>query len=205
MEKFKNVILYIDTFATKYHFFIDKKPKYYTIMGGLLSLATFIICVAIFFLTIFKNINPSINTYILSNSKIRFQKNKIFLPWKISSDNNKYRNSINMILSSEIYKDKKLINYKLCNETSMINLYNSNKENNIFLYSLEVLYFIDLSELFNKEYSISNKIIFDLHFSNFNNNSIQLELFYPIITFNPDNFKEPLLNKISKSFYIFKK
>ena len=111
MEKFKNVILYIDIFGTKYHFFIDKKPKYYTIMGGILSLATFFACLAILFLAIFKNINPSITTSILSNSKIEFQKNKIFLPWKISSDNNKFRNRINMILSSENDNDNKLISY----------------------------------------------------------------------------------------------
>jgi hypothetical protein len=193
MKKFKNVILYIDTFGTKYHFFIDKKPKYYTIMGGLFSLSTFLICIAIFFLAIFKNINPSITTSIISNAKITFQKNRIFLPWKITSDN-RFRNNINMILSSEIYNDKKLINYKLCNETSMINLNNLTK-NKSFFHSLEDLYCIDLGELFNNEYYISINIIFDLHTSNINNNSFQLDLFYPIIAFNPDSFTEPLLNK----------
>lgn len=205
MKKFKNVIIYIDTFGTKYHFFIDKKPKYYTILGGLLSLATFILCVVIFFLAIFKNINPSITTSILSNSKINFQKNKIFLPWKISSDNNKFINSINMILSSEIYNDKTLINYKLCNETSMINLDNSKKENTILFHSLGDLYCIDLGELFNNEYYVSNKIIFDFNTSNINNSSFQLELFYPIIKFNPDSFAEPLLNNYQNhSIYLRK-
>ena len=173
-------------------------------MGGLFSLSTFILCVAIFFLSIFKNINPSITTSIISNSKIKFQKNKIFLPWKISSDNNKFRNSINIILSSEIYNDKKLIHYKLCNETSMINLNDSSK-NKSFFYSLEDLYCIDIGELFNNEYYISIKIIFDIHTSNINNNSFQLDLFYPIITFNPDSFTEPLLNKYQNhSIYLRK-
>ena len=205
MEKFKNVILYIDIFGTKYHFFIDKKPKYYTIMGGILSLATFFACLAILFLASFKNINPSITTSILFNSKIEFQKNKIFLPWKISSDNNKFRNSINMILSSENYNDNKLINYQLCNETSMINLNSSNKENKISFYSFDDLYCIDLGELFNNEYNISINIILDLPTSSFNNNSFQLELFYPIITFNPDSFSAPLLNKYQNhSIYLRK-
>ena len=76
----------------------------------------------------------------------------------------------------------------------MINLNNLTK-NKSFFHSLEDLYCIDLGELFNNEYYISINIIFDLHTSNINNNSFQLDLFYPIIAFNPDSFTEPLLNK----------
>ena len=161
MSKLKNVILYIDTLGTKYHFYIDKKTRYYSIIGGILTFIAFIISLGVFILVNIKQINPSITTSILSNSTIIFPKNKIFLPWKISDDINKFRHNLDMIKSSNIYNDKKLISYKLCNETSMKKI----------LPVLEDLYCIDLGELFN-DYFISYNIIFDFYSSNTNNNNL---------------------------------
>ena len=205
MSKLKNVILYIDTLGTKYHFYIDKKTRYYSILGGILTFIAFIISLGVFILGNIKQMNPSITTSILSNSTIIFPKNKIFLPWKISDDINKFRQNLDMIKFSNIYNDKKLIKYKLCNETSMINPKKSKKENKIILPVLEDLYCIDLGELFNNDYFFSYNIIFDFYSSNINNNSFILDLFYPIIEFNPDNFSDPLLNTYQKhSIYLNK-
>ena len=201
MNNFKNFLKYFDTFGIKSHFYIDKRPRYYSIKGGILSFFSFFICLGIFILISLKRINFSITTIISSNSKINIDKNKIFLPLKISNDNNIFTN-----ISSVFQNNKQLINCKLCNETSMININKMNEEYKKLLPILTELYCIDLGELFNnKESLISNNIILDLYIYNMDINLIKLELFYPIIEFHPNNFLEPLLNiYINHSIYLRK-
>ena len=206
MNNFKNFLKYFDTFGIKSHFYIDKKPRYYSIKGGILSFFSFFICLGIFILISLKRINFSITTIISSNSKINIDKNKIFLPLKISSDNNIFTNISNIYISSVFQNNKQLINCKLCNETSMININKMSEEYKKLLPILTEYYCIDLGELFNnKESLISNNIILDLYIYNMDINLIKLELFYPIIEFHPNNFLEPLLNiYINHSIYLRK-
>ena len=206
MNNFKNFLKYFDTFGIKSHFYIDKKPRYYSIKGGILSFFSFFICLGIFILISLKRINFSITTIISSNSKINIDKNKIFLPWKISNDNNIFTNISNIYISSVFQNNKQLINCKLCNETSMINVNNMSEEYKKLLPILTEYYCIDLGELFNnKESLISNNIILDLYIYNTDLNLIKFELFYPIIEFHPNNFLQPLLNLyINHSIYLRK-
>ena len=136
---------------------------------------------------------PSINSYILSNPIKHLENNKLFLPWKITTDNNIIINISNIYIASDFYNNKKLINCKLCNETSNINI--NSKEYKILFPSLTELYCIDLGELFNNdEFFISSNIILDFYISNINNNSVKFELFYPVIEFHSNNYSVPLFN-----------
>ena len=204
MKEINNILKYIDIFGTKYHFYFNKKPRYYSILGGILSLITFIICLGIFILASSKRINPFIITTVLFSSKNIFEKDKIFIPWKIVNDNNIFINHPNIIITTKDDNNNiKLINYKLCNDTSMVNITKSIKDDTFLFPSLEELYCLDLGEIFNNDNSISYNIIFNLYSTyqinyNLKNNSFIMDFFYPIIKFSPDDFLQPLLNIYQK-------
>ena len=126
MEKFQNFLKYIDTFGMKYHFYFDKKTKYYSISGGILSLTALIISFGIFVFASLKRLNPSITSIIYSDLRNKFEKDRIFLAWKITDENNNSINDSNLTIkyySQEGNEDNiKFIDYKFCNETSMINI-----------------------------------------------------------------------------------
>ena len=215
MKTFQELIKYIDTFGAKYHFYINKKPRYYTIIGGILSFLSFIACLQIFILATLKRLNPSITTTILFNSEVNIEKDKLWLPWRISDDNNKYINYSNIIVYySSGDSNFKIMDYKVCNETSLIITNKINKNNKTVLPSITDLYCIDLGDIINNNLFISTNIIFNLFLSNdiinnysslLNNNSIKIELFYPILEFEPDIRTEPLLNIYQKHSIYFKR
>ena len=49
MVDIKQIITYLDMFGTKNSFYTNQKPKLYTLMGGVLTLLSFFICIVIFF------------------------------------------------------------------------------------------------------------------------------------------------------------
>ena len=207
MKKIKNILKYIDVFGTKYYFFIDKKRKYYSILGGIFSFISFILCFGIFALLGIKKLNPSITTIIMFNSTNKFEKNKIWIPWRISDDKNysiNYSNITIYYINNE-QNNINLLNYKLCNETPMFNINKLNNKNFIDS-SLKGLFCIDLGEIFNNNYFfIPDNIIFNLYLYNKNNlNSLKLELFFPKLEFDSNNFLEPLYN-IYRNHYIYLK
>ena len=135
---FNEAIKYCDFFGTKYNFFTDGKPKLYTILGGILSIISIIICLIVFFIITFDDIcrkNPTVTTSSIPSEgyhKIKFGKEKIWLPWRIVDYDNKYINHTGLIypiiyyyygqrknVTDSFNLQHKILGYKLCNETSM--------------------------------------------------------------------------------------
>ena len=203
MEKFKNFLKYMDTFGMKYHFYINKKSKYYSAMGGILSLIAIIISLGIFTFASLKRLNPSITSIIYSDSKNIFEKDKVYLAWKITDENNNFINysniTINYIPEEGNANSIKTINYKFCNLTSMIDI--TKKNSKIIFSNLRDLFCIDLGDIFGNNYLISGNIIFNLFFNGNNiSNSLVLKFFYPTIKFDYENFSEPLCNVYQKHY-----
>jgi len=86
MNRIKTLLKYMDIFGTKYTFYSDKKPKLYTVTGGILSIASIFFCILIpiFFSLDDLNRNSPITTIssIISDGypKIKFDKEKIWIP-----------------------------------------------------------------------------------------------------------------------------
>ena len=78
------IIKYCDFFGTKYHFYTDGKPKLYTMLGGILSVISIIICLLVFFCITSDDIfrkTPTVTTSSIPSEgyhKIKFGKKKIF-------------------------------------------------------------------------------------------------------------------------------
>ena len=156
------VIKYCDIFGTKFHFYTDEKPKFYTLFGGVSSIILFFICLITFIfysLDDFKRNNPIVTTSSIPSEghpNIKFGKEKIWIPWRIVDSNNKFIEHIGLIYPIIYYYSRsrnntndpfisniKKLNYTLCNETSMINksdLYQIGV-------SLSQLYCIDMDNL----------------------------------------------------------
>jgi hypothetical protein len=117
-----------------------------------------------------------------------------------------------------------LINYKLCNETSMVN----KSELYLLNVSLGSLYCIEMEELFmggNWQANFINYVEFDLYIckngidynesntncssydqimqSTSNNNSYEMEIFYPIVYYQQYNKTTPIIVKYTSYFYHF--
>ena len=79
------IIQYFDFFGTKYHFYTDGKPKLYTMLGGILSILSVIICLTVFFFITSEDIRrktPIVTTSSIPSEgyhKIKFGKEKISL------------------------------------------------------------------------------------------------------------------------------
>ena len=89
----KEFLRYLDIFGTKCSFYTDQKLKLYTPLGGILSITSFIAGIFIFLqvnLSSFKREMPSIITSstVEEYHKIKFNNEKIWIPWKLSINNN---------------------------------------------------------------------------------------------------------------------
>ena len=181
-KRITKILKYMDIYGTKYTFYSNKRPKLYTVTGGILSIISIFYCtlIPIFFsLDDLKRTSPmTIESSILSEGdrKIKFGQEKIWIPWRIVDyNNNEYVNHtgllfpiIHYILSTKNKETKEMkkivtkINYKLCNETFMRN------ENNLYKIKIPLneLYCIDMDELdigsTNAEFI--NYIQFDLYY-----------------------------------------
>ena len=130
------ILKYLDLFGIHFHFYIGNKRKLYTSYGGIISLFYIFCCIIVFFVLTFKEIsrkNPISNMSSDSQAgyhKIKFDKEKLWIPWRIIDFNKKFSN-FNGVLYPSIYIRKGLktnnedkfifttqnINYKLCSET----------------------------------------------------------------------------------------
>ena len=161
--KISSIFEYLDLFGTKTNFYIEKKAKNYTVLGGIFSILSLIfsfIAFIYFNLDDFKRIDPTTTVSSFDSEiigKINFRKEKIYIPWRITDGKNKLINHTSLIFpdieyiqgekknlndGSFEYSIKKL-NYTLCNKTSMINL-----PNNYYLdVPLNNLYCTDMDNL----------------------------------------------------------
>ena len=145
----KEILRYLDLFGTKCSFYTEQRLKLYTPLGGILSITSLSLAFFIFtYLNFrsFKREDPTIinSSIIEEQHKIKFNEEKIWIPWKISNHRNKYFNHSEILFpiikyyyrenNNEHLKSKEL-SYKLCNETSMVN----NSNNILIESSLEQL------------------------------------------------------------------
>ena len=235
------IIKYCDFFGTKYHFYTDGKPKLYTVLGGILSVISIIICLLVFYFVTSDDIHrktPTVTTSSIPSEgyhKIKFGKEKIWLPWRIVDYDNSFINHTGLIypIIYYIYGERKnftdsfdlhqkILEYKLCNETSMANkpeIYQINVP-------LDKLYCIDMDDLDMGGSWIStfvNYVQLDLYLCengiDYNennsycttldtiknrigeNNSLDAEFFYPVVQFQPTNIETPIIILYTQYFY----
>ena len=238
---FNEIIQYFDFFGTKYNFYTEGKPKLYTMLGGILSIISIFICLLVFYFITSDDIHrktPTVTTSSIPSEgyhKIKFGKEKIWLPWRIVDYDNTYVNHTGLIYPIIYYyygerknindtfdMDHKILDYKLCNETSMTNkpeFYQINVP-------LDKLYCINMDDLDIGGSWISNFVNYiqmDLYLCengiDYNenspfcttkntiknkigeNNSLEAEFFYPVVQFQPTNIKIPVIVLYRQYFY----
>ena len=238
----KEVLKYVDLYGIKLTFFTDKRRKLYTSLGGILSILTIILYISLFILISiddFKHETPITTKYkipSLGYHKIKFGREKIWIPWRIRDYNLNFINHTNILypIVNYYYSEKNLslnesleikklrLNYTLCNETSMIN------KSNIYNFDIPLneLYCIEMGDIFmegNLMINLADFIKFDLYLckngipydeKNDNcttvsqlkkiagiNNSWLIELFYPIVQFQPTDIQNPIIIIYKNHFY----
>ena len=162
MMNVKNILKYLDIFGKKCSFYVEKTPKLYSVTGGILSIISITLCFFVFiftslddFLRTFPNVNIS-SALPKDYHKIRFSKEKIWIPWRIRDYSNHFVNHTNIFYPFiyNYYSIKKnygtgfefrirQLNYTLCNQTSFIN------KSEIFYIdsSLDELYCIEMDDI----------------------------------------------------------
>ena len=233
------ILKYLDFFGTSFNFYIEKQRKFYTNLGGILSLLSFFISLIVFIkmnLEEFLHKNP-ISTTSISEEKhknIKFGDEKIWIPWRIRDFGGKTINHINLfypiiyyyrgIRNGTNYMDvnHSYLNYKLCNETLMIN----STDRYILDMNLDQLFCIDMEDLdiggsWDADfldlvtldlYNCKDGIDYDEDNSNCttydeieqfagNNNNLQFEIYYPIVNYQPMNKTNPIFIKYKNYFY----
>ena len=242
MENAAIIIKYIDLFGTRCSFYSEKMPKLYTLTGGMFSIISILVCILIFLIFSLDDIkrkNPITTTSSIPSEgykKIKFGEEKIWIPWRIVDYNNNefvnhtgilypiiyYYSGIKENNSKDFNLTKKILNYKLCNETSMA------YESNVHFISvpLNELYCIDMEDLDMGGSWITefiNYVQFDLYYCedgiNYNQtnqkctsyneiinftgekNSLKIALYYPLVQFQPTNKKNPVIIIYKQHFF----
>ena len=130
------ILKYLDFFGIHFHFYVGNKRKLYTSYGGIISLVCIFCCIGIFLILCLKELlhkNPITNTSSVSQAgyhKIKFGKDKLWIPWRIVDFDKNFINFTNL-LYPQIYIKKgqknnmregfifktSFVKYKLCSET----------------------------------------------------------------------------------------
>ena len=154
------ILKYLDIFGTTFTFYIEKHRKYYTTLGGVLSVISIFIGIIVFvFISIddFMHNNPisTTSTSEEGHKNIKFGNEKVWIPWRIRDFGGKTINHIDFLypiiyyyqgLRNETnYMNVKYrhLDYKLCNETLMKN----NSKQFIIDMDLNQLFCIDMDDL----------------------------------------------------------
>ena len=232
-------IKYLDFFTIKFYFYTNNQPKYRNIFGGIMNIIYILFCIGIFIgfsYNDLKRLNPISSKSEIPDSKpkiINVDKEKIWIPFRIIKNEEKFFDHRGLLYILPYYVKGKyndsvgmqieyhLLDYKLCNETSMANKpYNFKMD-------------IPLNELFciniNKEdvllggswhVNYINYIEINLHLCkdgiNFNSsdprctkiedllkneeNSWAFEFFFPLVQFQPTNLETPMV-VIYRNYY----
>ena len=231
-------IKYIDSFGIKFHFYTNNQPNHQNVFGGVMTFIYIVICIIIFIGFSYEDIyrlNPISSKSEITDikpRKINLKKEKIWIPFRIVTDENKFIDHrgilyiipyyIEGIKNEEIGMELnyRLLSYKLCNETEMGNkpdnykidvplneLFCIDKDdipfggnwNGDYIYYLGInLYLCEEGIYFNssdlrcaKAYNLFNSI----------NSSLSFDFYYPIVQFQPTNYKIPLSIIYKNYFY----
>ena len=102
MMKVNQLLKYIDIFGKKCSFYVEKTPKLYSVTGGILSIISISICFILFIYTSlddFRRIFPIVSISSVQPNdyhKIKFGKEKIWIPWRIRDYSNHFVNHTNI-------------------------------------------------------------------------------------------------------------
>ena len=227
---YKEYLRYMDFFGTKCCFYSDQRLKLYTPLGGIISLISICAMIIIFVLislSSFKREHPnSITSSILEEEqKIKFDEEKIYIPWKIQYNKNNFNHS-NILFPTIKYYSKdnkndllqtKILTYKFCNQTSMANI-----ANEILIDSpLDQLYCIDMDDLLiggsrSSDFLYYIEFILNLcpynsecsedeTYLNNSDNYFEIIFYYPSVRFHEDKFRNPFEIKYNKNNVILNK
>ena len=174
------ILKYLDCFGTTFSFYTEKSRKFYTVLGGILSILSFIFGLIVFIFInqddIFHN-NPNSTTSTKRENfrNIKFGEEKIWIPWRITNYESETVNHENILFpiiyyykgirnnsSKHLQMTHEIINYKLCNETAMANYSNQY----IIDVDLDQIYCIDMDDLImggSWDSDFINYIEFDLY------------------------------------------
>ena len=234
------ILKYLDCFGATFNFYIETQRKLYTPLGGILTILSFIFSIIIF---IYINIddflhnlpNSTTSTEMQNHRQIKFKEEKIWIPWRIRDFGGKTINHTDLIFPIIYYykairnnelksmvTSYELINYKLCNETSMVN----NSDLYMIDIELDQLYCIDMEELnmggsWDSDYlflitfdiyACRNGIDYDENNTNCtkyetiakkygNNNCLEFEMYYPVVHYQPINKSTPIFIEYTNYFY----
>ena len=237
----KNILKICDIYGTEFHWYFDYKQKYYTYHGGIFSLLSFFAWISILIIFGFEDFKreqsiSSITNIPPSGDKIiKFGKQKLYIPWRIMDYGDTFINHIGILHPRIFYftnkfnnktqlmeTNYKILNYSLCNETSMKDL----GKDYLLHTNLDKLYCIDMDDLdmggsWNSKFI--NYIRLDLNlckgginYSDNNTNCTKpeyltslygegnnwfFELLYPTIQFQPNNKKIPLFVLYNSLYY----
>ena len=130
---------YFDFFTIRFHFYVGRQPSNNSKFGGIMNIICFIGCLVtifLFSLDDLRRLNPISSKSEIPGAEIRvvnLNKNKIWIPWRMVTYEEKFvdhRGILFPIISlveghwNDSYGMNLTyhkLNYKLCNETSMIN------------------------------------------------------------------------------------
>jgi len=228
---------FLDCFGTTYSFYTEKNRKFYTAFGGILTIISIIFGILVFIyinLDIF-SYNLPISTIFTSKEKyknITFREEKIWIPWRIRDFGGKTINHKGLLFpiifylkgvrnnDKEIKLSYEVLNYKLCNETSMVN------SSYLIDMKLDDLYCIDMEDLYmggNWDtdflnfvqvdlYMCKNGIDYDKDNKNCTSyeqivemtgkyNCFDFEIYYPVVNYQPMNKTTPIFVKYTNYFY----
>ena len=235
------ILKYLDFFGIHFHFYIGNKRKLYTSYGGVISIICVFCCLCIFFILTFKELlhkNPISNLSSVSQAgyhKIKFGKEKLWIPWRII-DHTKNNVNYNKTIYPKLYiiKGEKKnikerftfqtqpINFKLCNETDFA----QRGKHHYIDASLNELYCMDFDNIElggGWTTDFLNYLQFDIYICkdgiNYNKNNENcsnfekmkekdtwgIEYFYPIVEYQPTNYENPILVIYKNQFYNFSK
>ena len=235
-----DIFKYVDCFGTTFSFYTERSRKFYTRLGGILTLLSIIIGIILFLYInlddfFHNNPNSTASTKKEMYRNIKFGEEKIWIPWRIRDFGGKTINHFNLLYPiiyyykgirnystnrMDIYYE--YLNYKSCNETSMIN----NSDLYMIDINLEQLYCIDMedidiggswdSDFLNLVtldlYSCKNGIDYDENNINCtlydtieeisgDNNNFQFEIYYPVVNYQPMNKTNQIFIKYTNYFY----
>ena len=232
-----NFIKCIDFFNIKFKFYTNNKPNYQNVFGGIMSFSFIIFCIPIIIALAYediKRLNPTTTTNEITDSErkiVNMNEEKIWIPFRMVNYENKFIDHRGILyivpyliegkFNEKIGMDLKyhLLEYKLCNETSMRNMPDNYKIdiplnelfcferddilfggnwNHKFLYYIELnLYLCENGVAYNASDPKCSKI--DKYLQNLNS-SLLIDFYYPIVQFQPKNIKTPI-QIIYKNYY----
>ena len=240
--KLGKLLEYLDFFGTTFTFYAEGCRQLYTPLGGILTILSIIVSIFIFVYIkleefLYNNPNSTISTKRDNYRNIKFREEKIWVPWRIRDFGGKtinhkdflypiifYYKGIRNQTSKKMEITYDLINYKLCNEITMVNYSN--------LYGIDIeldqLYCIDMEDLDiggSWDADFLNLITLDLYvckngieYDENNtdcttydeimnltgqNDSFEFEMYYPTVQYEPNNRTTPIFVKYYNYFYHF--